>query len=226
MTLKRMLLGAAFATTARSKTNTETMGNTASLGKARSARRLAVAAVLALEMMGGWASPSYATVLTWSLDDVRLSDGGIATGSFAFDADTGAFSAIAVTTTAGSAFAGASYNAIAPTPASTATGWYLVTKQGDLTGTPLLALSLFGGLLTDLGGSIPLDVGTAAEYSCSDASCAYASPLRTVISGEIAAIPQVGSGVPETSTWVMLLSGLGALGFVRNSRNKAATLPA
>jgi hypothetical protein len=222
-----MLSGAAFAATAFAQTNTQALGNTASLRKGRPARRLAVAAVLALEMVGGWVSPSYATVLTWSLDDVRLSDGGVATGSFAFDADTGTFSAIAVTTTAGSAFAGASYNAIAPTPASTATGPYLVTKaQGDLTGTPLLALSLFGGSLSDVGGVIPLDAGTAAEYSCSDASCAYASPLRTVISGEIASISQVGPGVPETSTWVMMLSGLGALGFVRKRRNKAATLPA
>ena len=53
--------------------------------------------------------PSFALAdgITWNLSGVTFDDGGAASGSFVYDAPTNTFSAIDITTTPGSAFAGA-----------------------------------------------------------------------------------------------------------------------
>src|SRR5271169_1717027 len=62
--------------------------------------------------------------------------------------------AIHITTTPGTAFAGATYTSLSGVFGSSNTGMLLGAASGDLTGTGLLFL-MFGADLTNLGGTVP-----------------------------------------------------------------------
>lgn len=184
--------------------------------------RLVLALVVLGIAAGAGFSHARATPLTWSLEDVRFSDGGTATGSFAFDADNATYGTINVTTTTGTDFAGADYTTLAPgsTNVSSAEGLFLVIgTRADLTGTPLLSLLLLGPM-TDQGGAVPL-AGDDAEYTCTDATCQFAAPLRTVVAGEVTSFSvgqPPGQVVPEPTSLAMLTTILLGLGLVRRHR--------
>src|SRR5258708_19781801 len=79
-----------------------------------------------------------AAPVVWTLSGVTFSDGGTASGSFIFDADTNTYSSINVTTTPGSVRSGATYlfqNGGAPRPLS------MLPPAGTLTATPHLPLN-------------------------------------------------------------------------------------
>ena len=55
------------------------------------------------------ATESRAAPLEWTLLDATFDDGGVAFGSFVFDADTNTYSDISITTTAGTSHSGDAY---------------------------------------------------------------------------------------------------------------------
>src|SRR5260221_6653868 len=149
--------------------------------------------------------PSIASAdgITWTLSDVTFDDGGIASGSFVYDALTNTYSFIDITTTSGSAFAGTTYDALGGLFGSSSTGM-LLGASGDLTNTDVLLL-LFGAALTDSGGTVVLlDV---REGTCDNTDCSLSTRDRSITGGEL-----VGTvATPEPSALSLLIVALVAL---------------
>jgi PEP-CTERM motif len=156
-------------------------------------------------------APSIASAdaITWDLSGVTFDDGGAASGSFVYDADTNTFSVINITTTAGSMFPGATYTTLSGAFGSSNTGMLLGAASGDLTNTDLLLL-MFGADLTDLGGLVPLVTGSligSVEGTCDNADCSLSTELRTITAGDVVATVVT----PEPSAFLLLGIGLVAL---------------
>src|ERR1035438_9154092 len=89
---------------------------------------------------------------TWYLSGAQFGDGGTATGSFVYDANNGVVSAISVTTTQGSSFAGARYAAASQNGFCTAT--VFLVPQSGLTSYPTLLLVWSTSANLNTGGTV------------------------------------------------------------------------
>ncbi|WP_428409518.1 VPLPA-CTERM sorting domain-containing protein [Hyphococcus sp.] len=169
--------------------------------------------VLALLANLSLAVAAQAAPVTWYLQDVGFDDGGTAVGSFVFDADAGVFSDINVTTTAGSALDGETYDVPLPSSPGNATFLSFANSAGiaDFTGYDAIGIEL-DSAMTNLGGLILIKIaGFALESRCVTADCfAVADPLRRITSGYITT-----SEVPLPAALPLFLAGLAGLGFVK-----------
>lgn len=153
------------------------------------------------------AGSASAVPITWSLQGVRFSDGGAASGSFVYDATVNLYSSINIVTTTGSVRTGAIYLFVNPNAfISTAINLAAVTKNsGDLTGTPWFD-SLFLAPLTNAGGTVGIDtMHGGGEASCAPPNCiGTTEPNRSFAAGAV-------TSAPEPSTILLLALGLGVL---------------
>jgi hypothetical protein len=141
----------------------------------------------------------------WTLSGVSFDDGGMASGFFDYNALNNAYSAINITTTAGSAFGGATYTSVNVIFQSTKFGVFL-GPTGDLTNTPLLFL-MFDSALNDLG--TPVSLIGIGEGTCDNSKCSANTFLRA-IGGDLSGTP-ISTPVPEPSAVLLLGLGLVAL---------------
>jgi hypothetical protein len=106
--------------------------------------------------------------VVWTLQDVAFDDGGTATGSYVYDADSNAYSDINVTSTAGTAYTGESYTYVTgPRYAET----FLLTPyspSSDLTGETTLVIFLADSM-TNVGGTVQIRGG--GEAICGSSNC-------------------------------------------------------
>ena len=153
------------------------------------------------------AGSASAVPITWSLQGVRFSDGGAASGSFVYDATVNLYSSINIVTTTGSVRTGAIYLFVNPNAfISTAINLAAVTKNsGDLTGTPWFD-SLFLAPLTNAGGTVGIDtMHGGGEASCAPPNCiGTTEPNRSFAAGAV-------TSAPEPSTILLFALGLGVL---------------
>ena len=155
-------------------------------------------------------SLSAQAMTVWTLTDVTFEDGGTATGSFAFDAGSNAFSDILLTTTAGSSFPGTVYSAFQAGNA--------ITMQ-TANGLSVLQLA-FVDALTDIGGTVALgsnsDGRSPFEGICVDSvPCRGYSSIRNIIAG---AVTTEAAALSEPGSLSLLLIGLaGIVGFRRRN---------
>jgi len=177
-----------------------------------------IAAVLFFSCAGASAG-----TLTWTISGVTFNDGGTASGTFDYDADTDTFSNIDITTTAGTVFGASTYTSLAGAYPSSPDLVYLQTTTGTI------RLFDFGtsANMTDGGGIIPLALdplsgGTAGEDNCYNGTCTlvYSSPIRYSTTGTVSA-PTSGAA-PEPASFVLLIGGLGGLGVLALRRRYGA----
>jgi len=144
---------------------------------------------------------------TWTLVGVTFTDGGIAGGSFTYDADTNVYSNINIVTTAGTVLTGATYNFFSngfpPSPLGVLVN---ASNASDLTGTRAFAPHFIG--LTNVLTSTSV---TGLEGTCADATCSAPSgPARFVIAGGALALQT--NPIPTLSAPMLALLGVALLG--------------
>jgi hypothetical protein len=96
-----------------------------------------------------------ATPVLWTLQGVTLTDGGTASGSFVYDADTNTYSDLNITTTTGSARAGSTYTVFNPFTGTSPDGFFAATTFPFDEGSPGLIIGFL--TLTDAGGTREFD---------------------------------------------------------------------
>ena len=181
----------------------------------------------------GLTTAAQAAPVLWTLNNVTLDDGGTATGSFIFDADTGTpcstgsspcgtFYDVNVMTTMGTSLPGASYNSVCGTDDTSCTGvtpdstevLFLTSTAADQTGNTAIAFFFTApgpvppAGLTDAGGVVDVSdtvAGSVNEGTCGDAGCSMpTSPSRASLTGTLS-----GTVVPEPAEYGLV--GLGLL---------------
>ncbi len=136
---------------------------------------------------------------SWTVQPTAFTDGGSVSGSFTYDASTNAFSNINLVTTSGSALPGATYTILFGDNNSELS---LVTKTGDLTGTPTLVL-YFNSPLTNAGGTVAF---TAQEFTCYNAGCnSLTTPSRNTATN---AGTVNGASIASASWWFWYVTSL------------------
>jgi hypothetical protein len=154
-----------------------------------------------------------AAPLVWTLVDGLLDDGGAASGSFIYDADTNTFSAINLVTTGGSVLSGGTFQVLLDGDATAAA----FVPDGALTSAPLLQL-VFDTPLTNDGTVVLLanpffPAGSSFEATCEDGQCLSAVFGRSFVDGAL-----VSSPVPVPAAAWLLGGALGVLPLVRRRR--------
>jgi hypothetical protein len=164
-------------------------------------------------------STAYAIPITWSLSNVTFDDGGIADGSFIFDADTNMFSSINVQTSGGTL--GISNTYLFDTIFADANFPDFVDTSPIIPGTTSnISLALVADM-TNAGGIIaiqgPGSAGLTQEAICDDTDCNNLTAFRQIVSGSITSQPQ---SVPEPS--ILALMSFGLIGLIGIAKRKKA----
>jgi hypothetical protein len=145
----------------------------------------------------------------WTFSGVSFDDGGMASGSFDYNALNNVYSAINITTTAGSAITGTTtYTSLSGTFQSNSFGLILGVASGDTTNTPLLFLMFGSPFLTDAG--TPVSLTGVGEGTCGSNCMVDNTLLRSITGGELSGTP-ISIPVPEPSAVLLLGLGLVAL---------------
>lgn len=178
--------------------------------------RIVLAAIATLTT---WSSATLASPVQWTLTDVLFEDGGTATGSFVYDADTNAFSSISIATSGGTLSPPATYSSLLIGSAGDAA---LVPATGpNLTGSALLQL-IFQFPLTNAGGIVFLidpffPTASSFEATCLNAGCTSVDFGRLMVDGGVIGTP-ITATVPLPAGGALLVSAIGLLGGLRRLR--------
>ena len=172
----------------------------------------------------GVGSSVHATPLTWTLNNAVFTDGGTATGSYIYDADTNSISNINIVTSAASPFGGSlTYGFVAFLPPQ-----FVVAYENSgppYTGTLALVLALVSPM-TNLGGTIPFDLAAQpiAPYEgvCWDTECVGINPFRYFTSGSVTALAPAETPLPAALP--LFVTGLAGIGVIahRHRRKQSA----
>jgi hypothetical protein len=171
-------------------------------------RRLVMALAGSVGTLLLGATTAYATPITWTLQNVVFDDGGIATGSFTYDADIDTLTSVAITTTAGSVRGGNAYGVGTPNASDTLFD-AVDTFPVQLGITPRLIFSL-ATPMTNAGGTVAIGTPFRLELTCAGAGCTVPSQQRLIVTGSIT------TNAPEPTA--MLLFGTAAAGLLARRR--------
>ncbi|MEA5535634.1 PEP-CTERM sorting domain-containing protein [Crocosphaera sp. XPORK-15E] len=166
-------------------------------------------ATLAVAALGSLASPASAVSLTWNLQNVQFEDGGTATGSFQYDADTNTFGAVNIQVQGGDTgtFPTYTYDTFAFLDPTFRVAF---ANSSDLdpndSGVRQLRLGT-ASPLTNAGGTFSLQLNLPG----SNLECFNCNPIRFITGGSLTTNPLNPAPVPEPGTILGLLA-FGSLG--------------
>jgi len=169
----------------------------------------------------GLSAPASAAPVTWTLVDAVFADGGSASGTFTYDADTNTYSAINIVTTAGSIQSGDDYNILAPMFVHSATRFGAVpVPSPGLTGLTIFSVT-WASALTNAGGVVSILLGGgSSEGVCVNFNCSIFNSVgggaRAFVSGYVTT-----SEVPLPAALPMFLAGLAGVGAMRLKKRAA-----
>jgi len=190
-------------------------------------KKLFASAAVALSFLA-FIAIAQAAPLQWTLTDVTFDDGGTATGSFVYDADSNTYSNIALKTTAGTAGAAADFRTKCTTAhcGTFPSDLFFIAsaEQSDLTNVPLLDIEL-PAPLSNTPGTVDLEFGMS--FLCSNAACTgVGDGLRIFTTGKLVGAPYIAppaapTSVPATSAWSLGLLAmlLAAAAMLQRRRN-------
>lgn len=159
----------------------------------RKSRLDAFRLILACALAAFTGANAEAAPIRWVLQDVLFDDGGTASGSFVYDADTNTLSAISVTTTDGAVLLGSVYEfANFEAGLLDADSVLLVAAANPGAGTPAFNINLESAM-TNAGGTISLAMAPPPltfESTCLISNCTqFFSIDRVTVSGSITTVP-------------------------------------
>lgn len=167
-------------------------------------KSLFASALLAL----AFTTSASAAEVIWTLDGATFTDGGIATGSFTYDASLNTISSFSVSVSGGDtatfpAFTWDPGTAIVSTLSLPSNNFINFIAVGSLRQLRVSPLSPF----TDAGGTIGFDLSNSFA-----ADCFNCAPFRRFASGSFVGRPVGAPAVPEPATWAMMLLGFFGIG--------------
>lgn len=174
-------------------------------------------ALLALSLFAV-TSAAQAIPVKWTLSGVTFNDGGTASGSYVYDADTSSFSQIQVSTTAGTIGTAVNFSNVCTSSADCfweslpiAVGLIDGPTSGDLTSSKVFYLALQGAM-TNLGGTLNVAPGAGGTLSCTDPTCRTGLPanLRNLSGGSVVGIllpPPAATASPTSVDFGSVPSG-------------------
>ncbi len=169
--------------------------------------------IAALTTLAGAAS---AGPVTWTLSGVTFAQGGTASGSFAYDADTDTYSSINISTTTDSQATGTTgYDTVLGFSNHILLSVVKAAEGPDFTGDHSLRL-FFTSPLTSLGGTASLAT-FEGEWVCINSACS-SEPLRYFASGSV--VSESVSGTPEPATALLLVPACGLIAWRRRKSAK------
>lgn len=175
--------------------------------------RILILVVLAVVGIVSRAQADQADRVTWTLEDVTALGTSIS-GSFVFNAHTGTYSDIDITTTGGSIIPDETWTSevgfgVSSGPAIACCLGVVDTSATNQTGANTLML-VFSTNLTDAGGAIPIEF--TEPGACDVANCYSVSPYYNndaVVSGTGYVVASVYfPSAPEPGTLMLLATGL------------------
>ncbi|HTO41244.1 MAG TPA: PEP-CTERM sorting domain-containing protein [Rhizomicrobium sp.] len=165
------------------------------------------AAMFAATMVGTSAN---AVPITWTLQGLTFDDGGTAYGSFVYDADTGKYTDVNITTTGKWAY---TYTNVLGCDAF----GFDANTGSNAEGNGFLEIST-SLELTNAGGNIPF-VGAANYETPYYANNEIGLSYRYIVAGAVVS-PSSNSPVPEP--WTLALVGAGLAGMAATRRRRKA----
>jgi PEP-CTERM motif len=183
----------------------------------------------AIVLVAGAQTPSHATPVSWTLENVNLADGATLTGSFSYDADTATYSNFNIVVSGGTLFTGVAFTHLGNSgyagnqsfqaiPAASTIG------DGSATGNPYLFLD-FTAPLTDAGGTLSLFHGYYdGIIDCGNAYCSSATGSQaTVVYSAETGYGSITTDVPEPVSLAILGAGLVGLAGIRRASAAAVS---
>ena len=154
-------------------------------------------------------SNAEASPITWTLQSVAFADGGIASGSFVYDATTTSYSAFNVSTTGTGGIPATNFqyrSIFSGVPGSTLV--LLDSNAADLTGAHDLTLR-FTNALTNAGGTSALVLANGSfETTCGNAICgSVIAPSSFTTAGSVTSNPN-GTATPEPATFALFAGAM------------------